>query len=216
MKKALLLVLLFVGIYTNAQLFTITNPHFTFHKTTDQSPAHWYIEVTSNVSVDTTLRWVAHFSNIPTQWNINFDDGTVNYNVIEDLDSGDFVLEPLAVTSLPLKLIIGAMLNDTPGHGSLFFDVFDPNNSTDKQTIQFEFIITPSTSSVGEAIKSSWYEINQSLVVLHDKDAKIEVYDELGKLIRKGSQQLNIGELSGLYFIHISSKSKEAIVRIIR
>lgn len=217
MKKNILFLLsLLFGLSVNAQLFTIVNPHFTFHKTTDHSPAHWYIEVASNISVDTTLRWVAHFSNIPTQWSINFDDGTVNHSTIEDLDSGDFVLHPLTITTMPLKLIIGAMLNNTPGHGSVFFDIFDPNDRAGKQTIEFEFIITPSTTSVDEITNSEWYEIRPTEVLSRGKNVHIKIYDAQGRLLRSGMEELRIDNLSGVLFVHLSSREKERVVRILR
>lgn len=214
MNKILTFIFVLLGTSGFSQLYTIANPHFVFHKTTEQSPAHWYIELTSTISVDTTLRWVSHFTNIPPQWSINFDDGTVNYNVIDDLDSGEFVLQPLAVTTFPLKLIIGAMTNDTPGHGSVFFDIFNPVDRSDFQTIQFEFIITPSTSGITESIESEWYHVTQNKVEVLDENSIISVYDTQGKLVKKASESLEFENLHGTYFLHLNSGLKNTILRI--
>lgn len=213
MKNVLLFFCLTICGLSQSQIFTINNPHFVFHKTTSQSPAHWYIEVTSNLSIDTTLRWVAHFNNIPSQWGINFDDGTTSFPMIEDLDSSDFLLKPLATTGMPLKLIIGAMLNDTPGHGSVYFDVFDPANRNDFQTIQFEFIITPGTNGLESVSNSEYYKIENKTVFL-EEPGEICLYDLQGKLVKQETKSLNLTEFSGVYFLRIQSGLKNTFIRV--
>ena len=37
------------------------------------------MEIFNDIGIDTTLRWKCHYSNVPAQWNANFDDQNMFY-----------------------------------------------------------------------------------------------------------------------------------------
>lgn len=127
--------------FISAQSFSILEDETTLIKTIEQSPAHWYIEVTANQSVDTTLRWKVHFDNVPTEWTISFDDQNNYYPSINELDSADFTL--YGDPSFPQKLIIGAATNNTPATATVWFEIYNPlAPNIDTDTIYYHFIIS--------------------------------------------------------------------------
>lgn len=213
MKKLLFLLLLFSTGFTKAQIFSIPDTSAVLIKTTNQSPAHWYIEVISNLQVDTNLRWIAHFSNIPSQWGINFDDGTTAHPVVNDLDSADFVLAP--TTQFPLKLIIGAMLNNTPGHGIVYFDIFDPDNRTEIQTISYEFIITQQTAELEEQLQETWYSIQYNKALILEGQGNVTLYNDLGMQLATATQELDLESYKGVYFVEFKSGTKTGLIRVL-
>lgn len=129
-----------VALY--AQVFYFNTTSTTLIKDVSQSPAHWYIEIHSNLSIDTNLRWKANFSNIPLDWVINFDTQSTFHSPVNDGDSANFTL--LSGLAFPQKLIIGAEFNGVVGNGSVFFDVYDPNVPMEVVTIEYRFIATNS------------------------------------------------------------------------
>ncbi len=140
MKALLVITFLLIGVAARSQAFHFVDTSTTLIKDTDQSPAHWYLEVYNDVGVDTTLRWKASFSNIPAQWTINFDDQDNFYATANDGDSADFTL--FGGLAFPQKLIIGAAFNGVPGTGSIFFDIYDPENPAYVVTIEYRYIVS--------------------------------------------------------------------------
>lgn len=195
------------------QIFHFNDTSAVLIKTTNQSPAHWYLEVISDLQTDTNLRWVTHFSTIPSQWVISFDDGTFSDNSIVDSDSADFLLAPTG--TFPLKLIIGATLNNTPGHGIVYFDIFDPDNRSVKQTISYEFIVTEQGAGLDEQIHSTWYSIDQNKAVILEDQGSITIYNELGMQLASETNELDLSSFKGICFIEFKSGTKTAIVRFL-
>lgn len=163
-----------------AQAFHVEDTSALLIKNTDQSPAHWYIEVMTDSNVDTTLRWKAHFSNIPAAWEINFDDQDNYYPVVLDGDSADFTL--FANLGYPQKLIISAILNNTPGHGIVYFDVYDPDAPSFVQMVSFEFII--SAAGLDELLAAAPVTMHENVLsTTNGKIAKLRVFDQQGKFL---------------------------------
>ena len=155
MKSGLLALAIVFSSFAFGQAFHFDLTERTLIKTTDQSPAHWYLEIFNDVNVDTTLRWKTSFTNVPPEWVITFDDQNTMYNPVNDGDSADFTL--YAAPAFPQKLIIGAFLNGTPGHGITYFDVYDPADPSTSETIFFEFVVTPVGLEVIEGNDEKWY-----------------------------------------------------------
>lgn len=165
------------------QIFYFDDTETTLIKDTDQSPAHWYIEIFPNTPVDSVLRWKSDFVNIPSEWSINLDCQTALFPVVEHNDSADFVLwsQPF----VPQKLIIGATLNDTPGNGTVYFDIYDPYNPQVSERIAFHFIISlGDNNSLEESVLSSVLEMkNGMLYNISNTDLSCSIFDSQGKTI---------------------------------
>lgn len=218
MKNLIFIVGILLSFHSWTQVFHVSDTSALLVKNTSQSPAHWYIEVFSDASVDTTLRWKAtHFDNIPPEWEILMDDQTVSHSNVEVGDSADFAL--LANQPFATKLIIGAMLNGTPGHGICYFDIYDPYNPSLIQTISYEFIVTSSTNGIADWDEGSFLEWKEgALKVKEDREAHFEVVDLSGKLILENKliNQLNISELpkNQIVIIRVKLDNKHAIIKI--
>lgn len=218
MRVRIVFLVLCLSFSSWTQVFHVSDTSALIIKTVNQSPAHWYVEVFSDVSVDTTLRWkAAHFDNIPSEWEIVFDDQTNSYSNVEVGDSADFDFP--ANQSFAKKLIIGAILNGTPGHGICYFDVYDPNNPSFVQTISYEFIVTNSTNGIGDWSEDSFLKLQDGFLKVKDgSDARFEVFDASGSLFLKMelTNQLNLISLpkNQLLVIHVMLQDKEAIIKI--
>ncbi len=188
-----------------AQVFHFADSSTTIIKTTAQSPAHWYLEIYNDIGVDYPLRWKTHFFNIPAAWNINFDTQAGYFDPVLDGDSADFML--LDSLSFPQKLIIGAATNNTPGHGSVFMDIYDPLNPAGMVTIEYEFIITSVAAGIGEEETEIFFSIHHGYIEFLSSMDEFSVYSVSGQLLRSGdgnSTGCNILALSsGLYFLHV-------------
>lgn len=197
---ALLFVVLGCGA-VKAQAFHVVDTSAVLIKNTNQSPAHWYIEVITDSNVDTNLRWKAHFANIPAAWGINFDDQDNYYPVVLDGDSADFTL--FANLGYPQKLIIGAMLNNTPGNGIAYFDVYDPDAPGFVQTISYEFII--SAAGLDELLASAPVTMLNNVLYLNDgKIGSIQIYDQQGKCLKnEKGQKFSLDEMPDLQTIYL-------------
>lgn len=197
---ALLFVVLGCGA-VKAQAFHVVDTSAVLIKNTDQSPAHWYIEVITDSNVDTNLRWKAHFANIPAAWGINFDDQDNYYPVVLDGDSADFTL--FANLGYPQKLIIGAMLNNTPGNGIAYFDVYDPDAPGFVQTISYEFII--SAAGLDELLASAPVTMLNNVLYVNDgKIGSIQIYDQQGKCLKnEKGQKFSLDEMPDLQTIYL-------------
>jgi hypothetical protein len=218
MKFLVVFCFLSVSIGSWSQVFHIDDTSTTLIKTTSQSPAHWYIQVYSDVAVDTSLRWKAtHFDNVPIQWVISMDDQTQSHSNVQVGDSADFLLE--ANQAFAKKLIIGAMLNGTPGHGICYFDVFDPDNRSVVKTISYEFIVTQSTNGLLDLNEESFLEWKDgSLCVKNGEEATFEVVDLAGKIVfeKELKNKLKIADLpkNNYLIIQVLLESKVAIIKI--
>lgn len=201
-----------------AQDFYFQDTETTLIKTTNQSPAHWYIEIFSNLDEDKTLRWKTFFDHIPEEWTITFNDQTTNYSDVNDGDSSDFTL--FSDQEFPQKLIIGAILNDTPGSGTVSFEVYAPDALADRDTIHFHFIISQGSLGV-ETI--SFYEQfhleNDVISPVNGNTADFSVFDETGReLLREEKvNELDISGLpDGLFFIHIRQGNDRYFMKLFR
>jgi hypothetical protein len=216
MKNLIFSMSLFMSLTSWTQVFHIPDTSALLVKTTSQSPAHWYIEVVSNSSTDTVLRWKAtHYDNIPVEWQISIDDQTTFHANVQVGDSGDFNL--LANQPFATKLIIGAMLNGTPGHGICYFDVYDPDNLAVVQAISYEFIVTPSTNGIAGLNDDSFLEWKDgTLRVKNGREAEFEVYDLAGKIIMKNklTNTLIISELLKDQTLLIKVKLEDKVTMI--
>lgn len=218
MKNLIFSLSLFLSFTSWTQVFHIPDTSALLVKTTSQSPAHWYIEVVSDITSDTSLRWKAtHFDNVPVEWQISIDDQTTFHSNVQVGDSADFNLP--ANQAFATKLIIGAMLNGTPGHGICYFDVYDPDNLSVVQAISYEFIVTPSTNGITEPNEDSFLEWKEgALKVKDEREAEFEVSDMAGKIVLKNklTNQLIISELpkNQCLLIKVKLDNKQAIVKI--
>ena len=207
------LLALFIGSVglSFGQVFHLVDSTTTLIKSTDQSPAHWYIELYTDIAVDTNLRWKASFSGIPAAWQIDLDDQT-NYTVdIQDGDSSDFIL--ISGLSFPQKLIIGATLNNTIGVGSVYFDIYDPYNPIVIHQIEFHFIVTQGTASIVAVNNDLWvqqkgsdFSFNEVLI-----GEKLKIYSKEGKVIYSGivdpTMDFSSLRATGQVFFVVESKS---------
>lgn len=180
----LLCILLFSPLTLIGQVFHFDQDSTALIKDVTQSPAHWYLEIFNDTGVDTTLRWKCHYSNIPSQWNCNFDDQNMFYPTVLDGDSADFTL--YSGLSFPQKLIIGAAFNSTPGVGSYFFDIYDPETPNDFVTIEYHYIVgQASLSDLSTDIGFS-REGGEVMFSSHLIGESVKVFDFLGKCIYEG------------------------------
>jgi hypothetical protein len=219
MRIGLFVVACLFGVQSLSQTFHVSDTSALIVKTTNQSPAHWYIEVFSDLSIDTSLRWKAtHFDNIPVEWEILMDDQTNSYSNVQVGDSAEFEL--LANQSFAKKLIIGAVLNATPGHGICYFDIYDPENPSFVQTISYEFIVTSSTNGLSVLNEDSFLEWKDGfLIIKNNRDADFEVVDLAGRIVAK-NELTNTFDCSGLpenqvLIIKVILDNKQSIIKII-
>lgn len=202
-----------------SQVFYFQNTETTLNKETNQSPAHWYIEIHSNLEVDTVLRWRSEFQNIPEEWDINLDCQTVNFPEVYDLDSADFILtnknEIANNGSIPQKLVIGATLNDTPGKGTILFDIYDPNEPENSEQIKFNFFISLSESASSQTNnKSEIILFNEGIIKNNtSRDLECAIFDAQGRSIHYTNTFKNDIDLSKfrgeVVFINIVDLDRE-------
>ena len=217
--NVILFFLLIIANTSQAQTFSFVNNSTTLIKTTDQSPAHWYIEIINDLNIDTTLRWKSIFEDVPTQWQITFDDQTMFHTDVSHGDSADFAL-PISGT-FPQKLIIGAMLNNTPANAIVHFEIYDPYAPTVKDTISFIFFISQGSANLNELINNGIVFLDANMLSLSgDKKSDFLVYDATGKIVSttKDSHRLDLNSLpkSQALFLQFSVGLKTYVVKIIR
>lgn len=224
MKTLFSLLLCLVIYQASAQVFSFQDTSTTLVKTTDQSPAHWYLEIFNDISIDTTLRWKASFDPaLPTQWVITFDDQNNFYNPVNDGDSADFTL--YANPAFPQKLIIGAILNNTAGTASVYFDIYDPANLSVVQTIEYRFVISMGSGTWGTEELSGeeqWFTQSGRSFEFPDEFHSNEVvlYDLKGNRVCSQSIESNSVEIpttieSGVYFITMKSEHTFYSTRVV-
>jgi len=211
MKKIFTIAFLAISSLVIGQNFHVTNPTTTLVKTTDQSPAHWYIEVYNDVNPDSLLlRWKASFSNIPSAWQINLDDQDNYTTDINDGDSSDFYLH--ADLSFPQKLIIGAVLNNTTGVGSVFFDLYEPSNPSTVVQIEYHFIVTQGTLGIVELSDDSWLTQKENIFIFND-DAighQLTIYSTEGKTLFSGiiEKEMNFEAIKNAGIVYFLQENK--------
>lgn len=180
MKYALTVLALAILPKGWSQVFHFEDTSATIIVSLAQSPAHWYLEIYNDCGSDTTLRWVTHFENIPAEWNIGFSAQNQDWPTIQDLDSSDFTA--FVTQDFPQKLIIGATTNQTPGHGTVFFDIFNPVDRNFIQTIEFEFIV--GSAALGALDQVDFLQQKDgSLQVTNGKSTQVTIYDLSGKIL---------------------------------
>ncbi len=212
-----LLLIATVSVNTYSQVFHFETNSYTLIKTSDQSPAHWYIEIVNDISVDTNLRWKAFFETIPSAWEISFNDQTSNKTNIQDGDSSDFTL--FVEEEFLQKLIIGAKLNNQPGIGSVYFEIYDPALPSHKDTIQFQFIISVlGLAELENACIISFQ--NDVLKIVNDIPTSIQICDANGRVLAENDNftQFDCSKLeeNQLFFIKIQQGSKYYAVKWFR
>ncbi len=187
MKKILFILSFFFFNLSMAQNFHVVDDSTTLIKNTSQSPAHWYIEVFNDVNPDSLLlRWKAYTDGVPSAWQIDLDDQDNYTTDIQHGDTADFYLH----AGLPgaQKLIIGATLNNTPGVGSVFFDLYEPSNPGNVVQIQYHFIVTENTASIIELADHSWLT-QKGTVFVFDEEAvgqQLTIYSTTGAVLYSG------------------------------
>lgn len=213
MRKILLIALLIFTAFTaESQAFHFNNTSTTLVKTTDQSPAHWYIEVFNDAGVDTTLRWKASFSNVPPQWNVNFDDQDNYYATVNDGDSADFTL--FSGLSFPQKLIIGAAFNGVPGNATIFFDIYDPADPSNVVTISYIYIVT--LADLQDLAEEDLVKRNLNYLIF-DKSligGTVQLVNENGQVITESqiTDQVYFEELNNPGLFTVLIKAKDQII----
>lgn len=217
MRIAILFLILSLPSVLGAQVFHVDDSSAVLIKNTSQSPAHWYIEVISDLSVDTTLRWKTHFENIPNQWGISFDDGDNYHTIIADNDSADFTL--FTGLDFPQKLIIGATLNGTPGHGVVFMDLYNPLTPSSVQHISYEFIVT--LLGLDELNHVSFLTVqNNAIFITNGEFTRFKAWDQQGKIFaeKETNQFFDLKELpsGAVYFLEISQNDRHLLLHLMR
>ncbi len=224
MKFLCILSLSLLGFNSQAQAFHFDQTYTVLVKTTDESPAHWYFEILNDVLLDTTLRWKTSFDSwLPPQWVITFDDQNTFYNPIEDGDSADFTLYTMPI--VPQKLIIGALLNNTPGNASVYFDVYDPADPSYVVTIQYRFVVSMGSGTWGISAADdheSWFtHVGHHFHFSEECLGKeIVVFDSAGKRIygeMVSSSTIDLPNFvdAGVYYITMLTENRYYSTRIV-
>ncbi len=218
MKKIIFLFFLILTQLSYGQSFSFQNKSFTFHRTTNHSPLHWYLSIFSNQETDINLRWKIIDYTVPSEWDLIFNDENEIYSEIGLGDSADFVL--FSNLEIPQKLIINAILNDEPGKGVVSFEIFNPLNSVEKDTIHYYFFVTEGTLIVeNNSSLNSFIEIaNNSIKILNGIDTQFEIYNEVGQLLIRNSSDTSIDleklKENNLYFINLKQENRSYNVKI--
>jgi len=189
--------------FSFGQIFHFDEDSTVLIKDVSQSPAHWYLEIFNDIGIDTTLRWKCHYSNVPAQWNANFDDQNMFYPTVLSGDSADFIL--YSGLSFPQKLIIGVTLNGTPGIGTYYFDIYNPETPDQFVTIQYHFIVSQSSTELGEIYSSIGFQRIGDYILFSPQllGQPLKVLDFGGKVVYEGiiASNLRISKSSeGLIF----------------
>jgi hypothetical protein len=216
--KYLLIIFILLGKVANAQVFHFVNTHTVLIKDITQSPVHWYLEIYNDLNIEDTLRWKAHFVNCPPQWDINFDTQSGYWYPVLDGDSADFEL--MDSLDFPQKLIIGNATNLTPGHGSVFFDIYDPQNPTNLVTIEFEFIITPVGAGVeDEDLEIPFKILGDQIEFYGKRGLDYSIVSSIGQVMQQGNSQNGTCTLSGfspgIYYLWVDLGKKQVVRKFI-
>jgi hypothetical protein len=200
------------------QAFQFTVQAITIIKTTQQSPAHAYLEILNSASADTTLRWRADCSSIPSGWVINFDDGNGYYSPLHTGDSADFTL--FDSLPFPQKLIIGATTNNIPGTGTVYFDIWDPADTVAHTVIQYDFVITlPSAVTAPEDGGCSLALTATGAMLQGTCPPRWKLFSPAGQLLQEaeGTARIPLTNFAhGIYFLVTGEGAGQRVFRIPR
>lgn len=216
MKTVLSILFCSLVFSTICQSFHFEDTNTTLIKNVSQSPAHWYIEIFSDSQTDVVLRWKAHFQNIPSAWQISLDTQDNMTEHIQHTDSSDFTL--FGSPEFPQKLIIGAVLENTPGNGTVFFDIYNPSNISEFQTISYHFIIAE--LGLNELTNEDFIRFENGFILTKDKqDAEFNSYDLSGKLIQsqiKPYFDISTIKKKEMQLLEIKQGHKHVIIKLIK
>ena len=209
MKKLLVIIFLLAvhGVFLG-QAFHFNDTSTTLFKTTDQSPAHWYLEIYNDTGVDTLLRWKVDLSSSIAGWDINFDTQDTYHPNLNDGDSADFTC--FSGLAFPQKLIIGNVLNNVTGTGSVKFTIWDPTSPSHKQLIIYTFVITPGATQINVQypVEDIRYANGSIFFPTELIESTYGLFDLDGALIRNGRVTRNRHDLnvnvSGIYILRVS------------
>lgn len=215
MKYTLVFFAFFLLPTSWSQVFHFEDTAATITVSTTQSPAHWYLEIYNDCGSDTTLRWITHFENIPMEWNIGFGVQNQDWPIINHGDSSDFTA--FVAQDFPQKLIIGATTNQTPGHGSVFFDIFDPANRSFIQTIEYEFIVGNAGLNALDDLDIVKIEEGM-LAITNGKSTEVIVYDLSGKMLfnETGSVSFDLTKLpkNTTIIVHLTQGTNQKVFKL--
>lgn len=206
MRNYLLIFLGFLPAYGFSQVFHFNDTSTVLQKDITQSPAHWYIEIINDAGVDTTLRWKSFFTSVPSQWSVNFDTQGGYTPVVLDGDSADFTLLAQPPFNLQ-KLIIGVDLNNTTARATIAFQIYEPNDPANKQTIAY--FMEVGAASLPKTASQSIFTIYQNILSLSHEVAPstVSLYDLSG-------QEIPVHQLSATKWILPELKGKAVLLRI--
>ena len=225
LKTTLVFAFLAGAFFSNAQnsLFYFNENSTTLSINTGQSPAHWYIEIYNSGSSDTTLRWIAHFNRLQPEWKIGFNDQTNNFMEIADGDSADFTLfhNPSSIQ----RLVISNTLNGAAGRGTVWFDVFDPETPSMRDTIEYVFEVAAGSSTSAAEMEAEALQATQTrfgfLMNKTLQEATCHIYDLQGRLIESNvfsgrRLPLKATEAGHMYILIVSSEKETLRVPFIQ
>lgn len=204
-----------LSLKANSQDFYFNNKETTLIKSVNQTPAHWYIEIYSNLSIEKTLKWKAIFDNIPNEWTVNFDDQTQNHLPVHHGDESNFTL--FYGLDFPQKLIIGADFNGVALNGTISFEISDPATN-DKDTIHFHFIVNP--LSVEFLEDNQVFRIEKQVIkVMNHKNTTLNIVDSQGRVVQQ-MQAIDEFDLSlltkgVLYFVQLIQSDDSYLFKLI-
>ena len=123
---------------------------------------------------------------MPAQWNANFDDQNMFYPTVLSGDSADFIL--YSGLSFPQKLIIGVTFNGTPGIGTYYFDIYNPETPDQFVTIQYHFIVSQASTELGEIYSSIGFQRIGDHILFSPQllGQPLKVLDFGGKVVYEG------------------------------
>ncbi|MCY7360904.1 MAG: T9SS type A sorting domain-containing protein, partial [Ignavibacteria bacterium] len=150
---------------------------------------------------------------------ITFDDQNSFHYDIHNNDSADFIL--FDSLDFPQKLAIGAITNNTPGHCSVYFEIYDPNNPTFKDTIEYKFIITEPVGIANEIGNTDGIKIIQNGILFSfNKPKAYKIISATGQTVFESSTQSGVyyfsNLASGCYFIYIDDDKNSYIKKFVK
>ncbi len=183
---------------------------------------HEYILIENNTSDTLNMRWIKQpFGRYPAVWDTYFSDPDSAYGIINQIDSGSFLLKPKR-DSISHKLIFGVEHNGFPGTARMGFTLFEIGDKQGSTNISFDirvkslsndehktsnFEVYPTQSSTGEfTIKTLGVNM----------DPEYYIYDASGKsvsyILKKNENFTKIHlhtSTPGLYFLQIGKTIPE-------
>lgn len=189
---------------------------------------HEYISIENNTSDTLEMRWIKRpFGRYPSTWDTYFSDPDSTYGIINQIDSGSFLLKPKR-DSISHKLIIGIEHKGFSGNARMDFNLFEIGKRQDSARISFAIQVK---SLANLEFKSSNFEVypthsenGRFFIKALNQNIKNEffVYDAKGRPILYTLQKFeNFTQIQlhtttkGLYFLQIGKSNPEIIKLII-